>query len=302
MPELNIDFDFFEHPKTMMLCARLGEWAEILPIRLWRFAGRFHAETGILSTKSLDVLELHLKWRGEKGEAIESLIEAGFLEPTESGYAVHDFLKRNGHIAALSKRGKSAAKSRWDRVNKPPESEPCKTDAQALLNHATGNALTGRTNETSETYDTNETRARASPKPKAANSSNVEKIAADLAQRFWFKQTGGKESEFKIAEAIGSMLTFGYDAAEIATEIDKSATARDWSERFFKVKDKIEKASNRGQHGKPSGHLGAGRIAVDQAALDQNARRRADQAARSAGASGQAIPAEPGSRAGEDSS
>ncbi len=143
MPEINVDFDFEDHPKTLALCGDLGDWASIIPVRLWIFAGRFHASTGVITSQSAKFLEQKLKWRGEKGKLIAALVEHGFLEPTESGYVVHDFLRRNGHIHKFSKRGKTAANSRWagDKGDAKGTPKQCKDDAQALLGHELSNAL-----------------------------------------------------------------------------------------------------------------------------------------------------------------
>lgn len=62
----------------------------------------------------------------------------------------------------------------------------------------------------------------------------------DLGQRFWFRQLGGKESEFKLSEAIAEMIRVGYAESAIRAEIDRDD--RDRSERFFKLKDRLEKS------------------------------------------------------------
>lgn len=233
MPELNIDLDYFEHPKTMLLVERLGDWAEILPIRLWRFAARFHAETGEITGPSASLIERHLNWRGKKGEGIEALVACGFLEPIEGGYLVHDFCEHQGHIEAYKKRGKKAADARWGKMRPDASGMPqeCNKHPPSI---AASNALTdGRTDET----DGRSERSEASP-------AKPQKLAPpeDLAQRFWFAQVGRKEDQYALAETIRELIRVGCSPDAIRAEIDRPGRNR--GERFFKLADRLEKTSN----------------------------------------------------------
>ncbi len=117
MPDLNLDLNYLEHPKVMLISEELGDWAEMLPIRLWLFTAKFHSETGTITGHSVNLIERHLKWKGEKGEGIAILLKYKFLDVLEGGgYAVHDFLKHQGHIAALKERGRRNARKRWDKI------------------------------------------------------------------------------------------------------------------------------------------------------------------------------------------
>jgi len=113
MPELNLDLDYFEHPKVMLLADALGEWAEILPIKLWRFTAKFHPSTGVITGPSVNLIERHLNWRGKKGDGIKALVTFGFLKEIPGGYEVHDFLEHQGHIESYKIRGKAGAKAKW---------------------------------------------------------------------------------------------------------------------------------------------------------------------------------------------
>lgn len=218
MPQLNLELDFLEHPKVMLLSEALGDWAEILPIRLWIFAAKFHSETGVIKGTAVNLIERHLKWRGKKGEGIETLVRYGFLDPVEDGYEVHDFLDHQGHIAAYKVRAKAASKARWGKV---------KDDATSILQasdkDAASNALTGCT------------------KRAKLNGASLKAAAVDLAQQFRFQQRGGKQDEFKLTEEIESMLEFGYSPDAILAEIKKKPSERDYSERLFKLKARLEK-------------------------------------------------------------
>jgi len=169
MPALNIDLDYFEHPKVMSLVAELGNWAEILPIRLWRFTARYHPETGVISARSMKLLEVHLNWHGKKGKAIELLVSVGFLEPVGDGnYNVHDFLDHQGHIESFSIRGKAGAKARWAKAKQSASSM-----LEALQSDATSNALPGGTNGLTDGAD-GKPNPSASPRKKTKREAFLE--------------------------------------------------------------------------------------------------------------------------------
>lgn len=144
MPELNLDLDYFEHPKVMLLADALGEWAEILPIKLWRFTAKFHPSTGVITGPSVNLIERHLNWRGKKGDGIKALVTFGFLTEIPGGYEVHDFLKHQGHIESYKVRGKNAAEKRWGKAR----GDDAVSMPQASLGDAASNTLTDvRTDE-----------------------------------------------------------------------------------------------------------------------------------------------------------
>lgn len=240
MPDLNLDRDYLEHPKTMLLAADLGDWAEILPIRLWLYTAKYHAETGIISGPPAKLLEARLKWRGEKGKGIEALVEHGFLERIEDGFVVHDFVDRNEHIKALSERNRAAAKSRWAKIRDPSctgNADASKKHASALPAECIGNAPTNQPPKPSEpTLETNQ------PPLPGEDLSPGFTVAEDLAQRFWMAQRGKKEDQYKLAESLREMIRVGYDPVAVRAEIDR--TDRDRSEWFSKMKDRLEKARN----------------------------------------------------------
>ena len=130
MAYLNLDLDYFDHPKTKRLVGVLGRGSDGLPIRLWCYCGKYHAENGNLIGYSPTDLESLIGWWGQPGKAVEALIQFKFLEKTDSGFQVHDWLSINGHIQALKERGQAAAKARW-----------AKADAQAMLMHSLSNAV-----------------------------------------------------------------------------------------------------------------------------------------------------------------
>lgn len=116
MTELNLDADYFSHPKTVRLTGLLGRGSEVLPIKLWCWCAKYHAESGLLAGYSADEVEAAVGWWGEPGKFVEAMLKVGLLEKNELGFYVHDFRGRNGHIAAFKERAKNAAEIRWERI------------------------------------------------------------------------------------------------------------------------------------------------------------------------------------------
>lgn len=127
MPHLNLDLDYFEHYKTKRLVGLLGRGAEVLPIKLWRYCGKFHCEDGRLTGYTEQEIESIVEWWGKPGECIGALLTVGFLEKDDVGYFVHDWLEVQGHIKALKERNSKNAKSRWDKIR-----GQCQTDATGM--------------------------------------------------------------------------------------------------------------------------------------------------------------------------
>src|SRR3990167_8854123 len=117
MPFLNLDLDFFEHPKTRRLIGLLGRGAAELPIRIWCYCGKYHAESGSLASYSAQEIESIVGWWGKPGDMIEAMLRVGFLEKNGEGCKVKDWQELNGHLAAFKKRALAAAQSRWGKIS-----------------------------------------------------------------------------------------------------------------------------------------------------------------------------------------
>lgn len=133
MAYLNLDLDYFDHPKTKRLVGLLGRGSDALPVRLWCYCGKYHADTGHLIGYSPTELEGLIGWWGQPGKAIEVLVKLCFLEHIDAGFAVHDWDKINGHIAAFKARAQAGAAEKWRRVK-------AEADAQAMLKQSLSNA------------------------------------------------------------------------------------------------------------------------------------------------------------------
>lgn len=113
MPYLNLDLDYFSHPKVVRLVGLLGQEAFVVPIRLWTYAGKHHAERGLLEGYSKHELEAAMSWSGEKDICVDALLKVGLLEEIKNGFKIHDWKDHAGHLSAFKRRAKSAAKKRW---------------------------------------------------------------------------------------------------------------------------------------------------------------------------------------------
>lgn len=115
MPYLNLDLDYFTHPKVMRLADNLGPHAVYYPIKLWCYAGKHFSDSGMLQACSKTQLEKAVGWDGETGKLIDSLVEFGFLERKGDFFKIHDWKQHAGHLSAFKKRAKTAAKTRWSK-------------------------------------------------------------------------------------------------------------------------------------------------------------------------------------------
>jgi hypothetical protein len=112
---LNLDPNYFTHPKTRRLIGLLGRGAEVLPIRLWCHVAMHHAESGRLTGYSAQEIEAIVEWWGKEGIAVASMVKVGFVDEHEDGYACHDWDDHEGHIITFREKAREAARVRWDR-------------------------------------------------------------------------------------------------------------------------------------------------------------------------------------------
>lgn len=121
MPYLNLDLDYHDHPKTKRLVGLLGRGAEALPIRLWCYCGKYHADDGKLTGYSAQEIESICTWWGRKGEMIDAFIKVGFLTRMEDGFQVHEWSDHQGHLGVFKERASTAAKARWEKYRQEQE-------------------------------------------------------------------------------------------------------------------------------------------------------------------------------------
>lgn len=115
MPSINLDLDYFSHPKTLRLVAMLGNGAELAPIRLWCHCGKFHKKTGELKDYSESEIEGICGWVGERGKLVEALLATKFISKNRGGWMINDWSEHNGHLEVFEKRARDAAQIRWSK-------------------------------------------------------------------------------------------------------------------------------------------------------------------------------------------
>lgn len=130
MPSLNLDLNYFDNIKTIRLKGRLGEGAELLPIKLWIHCGKHHPANGVLNNYTDDEIEKICGWEGKQGAMIRAMEELNFLQKTSGGWQVNDWLVHEGHLAAYEKRARNAANARWGHATSNASSIPQGQDKQ----------------------------------------------------------------------------------------------------------------------------------------------------------------------------
>ena len=143
MPSLNIDLDFWRHPKTVKLIAAAGEPAVCALLRLWTHCAKYHAESGKMWGYSVEDIEYAAEWHGARGELVAALERVGLLDKERKGYAIHDWLEHEGHIGLYRHRAKTAAWARWGKraaSRKPSPPQPLIPDASSNAKKETSNA------------------------------------------------------------------------------------------------------------------------------------------------------------------
>jgi hypothetical protein len=116
MPYLNVDLDYFDHRKTKRLIGLLGRGAEILPLRLWAYCGKFHCEDGRFTGYSEQEIESIASWWGQGGLMLPAMVTADWMACDAVGWLMCAWEEHQGHLAAFKAKAKAMAKTRWDKA------------------------------------------------------------------------------------------------------------------------------------------------------------------------------------------
>lgn len=159
MPYLNLDLDYFEHPKTRRLVGLLGRGSEAFPLRLWCYCGKYHPGDGRLSDYSVQEIESVLCWYGQPGQLIEAMVKVGFIHKDSKGYYVHDWLTHSGHLSAFKERATKGAKARWEKIrNKQSSVDDASSNTCDASSNASSNTPTNQPNQPNLLNQTNQTK------------------------------------------------------------------------------------------------------------------------------------------------
>ena len=114
--DIRIAIDFWQHPKTKKLIRRVGiEGVRSLQI-LWTWAAN-NKPDGNLAGMDEEDIELAADWQGDIGAFFKALVETRWIDETDSGYALHEWLEHNPWVADDENRSNKARLSKLQQVN-----------------------------------------------------------------------------------------------------------------------------------------------------------------------------------------
>jgi hypothetical protein len=206
MPHLNLDLDYFEHRKTKRLVGLLGRGAEVLPVKLWRYCGKYHCEDGRLAGYTDQEIESIVEWWGKPGECIRALLSVGFIEMDDATFVAHNWIKVQGHIPALKARNTANALKRWAKVR-----DACQTDATGMRGQC---PLPSKPSKPSATGDP--------PGPEPNPKAEYRQFTDYFCQRW--KETNGGKYHFDNAEGVFASriwVKVGNDLAAAKVLVDR---------------------------------------------------------------------------------
>jgi len=136
MPYLNLDPDFFGHPKYLRLVSALGDRAEGYLLRLWCHAAKYHPVDGVFAGYTDAEIARISGWVGDSSQLVEALVAVRFVDRSDAGFVLHDWHDHQGHLAYLKKRALLGAKARWDKLKRG--------DAKAMLKQCLSKQSAGK--------------------------------------------------------------------------------------------------------------------------------------------------------------
>ena len=230
MASINLDLDYFTHPKTQRLIGLLGRGAEVLPLRLWCYCGKHHSENGRLAAIAAQEIEAAVFWWGKKGDAVKGLIKSGFLEMDGETFVVHDWLDHSGHIRVYRERALAGAKARWEKA---------RIRKEAVLVDASSNASSIASSNASLSNGLKEEIPSEEEKKRHSSEGGPgEGKSAFLAREFAFhsRHRSGKEKDaVGLTPSFAELLRLGATYDAILAEIHRPGRNRnEWFSEFEK--------------------------------------------------------------------
>jgi hypothetical protein len=183
MANLNLDVNYPDHPKTRRLKTMLGKESEYLPIKLWLYVGRLHPE-GHLKDYNGQEIEAIVEWGGTPGAFIEAMERVEWLKKDEkNGYKLIGWKEHQGHLIAFKRRGKIAAKARWNK----DKQRRATSMQQALLKSDSSNAPTNQTKPTVPNQPIQPPQGFPESENGARDSASFVGVPPDFAQKVWLE-------------------------------------------------------------------------------------------------------------------
>jgi hypothetical protein len=238
MPSINVDLDYFDHPKVIRLVGLLGKGAEVLPLRLWCYAGKYHAEDGKLIGYSAQEIEASIKWWGKVGDCTAAMVRVVLLDAIEGGFQVHDWAHHAGHIASYRRKGKEMAAKRW--ANKEGYWNPNDAASNAAFNTVSmllafltampiNYALLIESNKDPIKYESSPKNAHGHPLYLALKAAKQRDGQTPAFPRFrWAALENGFEPPEKVADTIAAVdsLIAIYSLADVVAAFMASMPGR----------------------------------------------------------------------------
>lgn len=139
MPSINLDLNYFDHPKTKRLVGLLGRGADVLPVRLWCTCGKHYSDSGELTGLTAQEIESQVAWWGRPGQMVAAMLKVGFLEEIDGQFVVHDWTDHASHISAYREKARKMVQARRDKkaalAQKPTSSQlPSQLDVEHDVN------------------------------------------------------------------------------------------------------------------------------------------------------------------------
>ena len=130
---LEIDEGYWEHPKTLDLCARLGDdQADAFPPRLWKWACRC-ARDGHLGKIAAYAFERVVRYAPVDGKCFEAFLAAVFLDQNVDGeVAIHNWMQPGRTGRAIARMEAKAEENRQRRADARAKHEARRTRGQGV--------------------------------------------------------------------------------------------------------------------------------------------------------------------------
>lgn len=115
---VQLDADYWDHPKTLKLIELLGPRGESIPLKMWSWAARFKV-SGVFD--SVAQLAIACRFRGQAETVQTALKSAGFIDP--DGLTIHDWTSRTGHGIAMYEKEKERQRLKAERIRAEKEAQ-----------------------------------------------------------------------------------------------------------------------------------------------------------------------------------
>lgn len=244
---LEIDEGYFEHPKTLDLCARLKDSkACVYPLRLWKWACR-SAKSGKLGKVAAFAIEKVVGYETMDGACFLAMCETGFVDRHDDGSAeIHDWMEyTGGAIERMEAEARRKKEYRDSRRAKPAASADCPADILGTNTTKTRPVQTSQDPDPLSSLEASESDPEEST-PRAI--SGYSWLAFFRAQ--WWKskgrQYGQGEADAKACARLGELIQGLPEAeraedwkardrivAEFLGRADAQTAGSGWSFSFF---------------------------------------------------------------------